>query len=147
MEGFPCYFSEFKEAGAKLGLHTDSVGLIDFYESLAIFPRVNAALYQTLDELLHVNKPENGLAVSALEMELFKEARLLIKQLRHGDECDYKGQALLEEDFFLANSDKLIFAMKEFKADLATENLYKRANPLLVSKLDITVSPQAPLTS
>ena len=47
---------------------------------------------------------------------------------------------MIEEDFYLANSEKLIFAMKEFKADLASENLYKRANPLLVSKLDITVS-------
>lgn len=47
---------------------------------------------------------------------------------------------MIEEDFFLANSEKLIFAMKEFKADLSIDNLYKRANPLLVSKLDITVS-------
>lgn len=30
--------------------------------------------------------------------------------------------------------------MKEFKADLAPENLYKKANPILASKLDITVS-------
>ena len=49
-----------------------------------------------------------------------------------------KGQNLIEEDFFLANSDKLIFTMKEFKAEMDPVNLYKKANPLVVSKLDIT---------
>ena len=43
-EGNPAYFSELKESGTKLGLHTDSVGLLDFYESFSIFPRVNAAM-------------------------------------------------------------------------------------------------------
>jgi len=68
------------------------VGLLDFYESLSIFPKVNAALHQTFDELVHVNKPENGLATSALEMELYKEARLIIKQIRHVDsKVNYRG--------------------------------------------------------
>ena len=31
---------------------------------------------------------------------------------------DIAGQSLVEEDFYMANSDKLIFAMKEFKADM-----------------------------
>lgn len=44
---------------------------------------------------------------------------------------------LIEEDFYLGNSDNLVFAMKEFKSDLDPDNLYKRANPLVVSKLDI----------
>lgn len=92
MEGYPAYFSEMKEAGSNLGLHTSSVGLLDFYESLSIYPRINAALYQTFEELINVNKPENGLATSALEMELYKEARLIIKQLRHtADNSDYRG--------------------------------------------------------
>jgi hypothetical protein len=42
----------------------------------------------------------------------------------NGHDNEQKGQSLIEEDFFFANSDKLIFAMKEFKADLAPENLY-----------------------
>ena len=48
-----------------------------------------------------------------------------------------KGQNLIEEDFYLANSDKILFAMKEFKAEMDPTNLYKTANPLVVSKLDI----------
>ena len=47
---------------------------------------------------------------------------------------------MIEEDFYLANSDKLIFAMKEFKADMEPSQMYKRANPVVMSKLDIKVS-------
>ena len=50
------------------------------------------------------------------------------------------GQSLIEDDFYLANADKLIFAMKEFKADMEPSQLYKRANPVVMSKLDIKVS-------
>jgi len=114
--------------------------LFDFYESLGIFPKVNAALHQSLEELINVNKPENGMATSALELELYSEARLVLRKIRqtyenaHVGQC--RGQALIEEDFFFANSDKLIFEMKEFKAGVAPENLYKYGNPLVLSKLD-----------
>ena len=60
-------------------------------------------------------------------------------QIHHNGDQDVtvKGQNLLEEDFYLANSDKMLFAMKQFKADMDPINLYKRADPLVVSKLDI----------
>jgi hypothetical protein len=73
LEGYPNPFSQNKEFGSTLGLHNDS--LLDFYESLSILPKVSAALYQAFMELIQVNKPETGLAISALEMELFKEGR------------------------------------------------------------------------
>ena len=44
---------------------------------------------------------------------------------------------MIEEDFFLANSDKITFAMKQFKMEMDPVNLYKKADPLVVSKLDI----------
>ena len=53
------------------------------------------------------------------------------------EDTQLKSQLLIEEDFFLGHPDKLVFAMKEFLADLEPDNLYKQANPLLVSKLDI----------
>lgn len=34
LEGYPSFFANFKEQGAKLGLHTEYVGILDFYESL-----------------------------------------------------------------------------------------------------------------
>jgi len=36
---------------------------------------------------------------------------------KNGNDRESKGLSLLEEDFYLDNSDKLLFAMKEFKAD------------------------------
>ena len=37
----------------------------------------------------------------------------------------------------MANSDKVLFMMKEFKAEMDPVNLYKAADPLVVSKLDV----------
>jgi hypothetical protein len=82
LEGYPAFFSNVKEQGAKLGLHTEKVGLFDFYDSLSIVPKINAALFQAFVELVKVNKPENGLAFSVLEQELYKEARLIVKNMR-----------------------------------------------------------------
>ena len=59
---------------------------------------------------------------------------------RNGQMSDIAGQSLIEEDFYLASTDKLLFAMKEFKADMDPSMIYKRANPVVMSKLDIKVS-------
>lgn len=45
IEGYPAYFSDYLDPGAKLGLHTENIGLTDFFESLAIVPKINAALF------------------------------------------------------------------------------------------------------
>ena len=122
-EGYPSFFSEKKMEGAALGLHTENIGICDFYESLAITPKVNAAMYQAFENLKGTMAPENGFAASCLELCMIREARAEIKKLQILLESDYQlcdvpGQNLIEEDFYLANSDKLIFAMKEFKADM-----------------------------
>lgn len=144
-EGYPSYFSERKLGGAALGLHTENIGICDFYESLAITPKVNAALYQAFESIKGAMTPENGFAASCLELCLIREARAEIKKLQIVFESDYQvcdlpGQNLIEEDFYLANSDKLIFAMKEFKADMEPSQMYTRANPVVMSKLDVQVS-------
>ena len=86
-------------------------------------------------------KPENGLAISIIELLLVREARLKLGEqidahYSGGIEEGPKGQKMLEEDFYMANSDKLVFAMKDFKAQMDPVNLYKTADPLVVSKLD-----------
>ena len=45
LEGYPSYFTGEKFQGATLGLHMDQVGLLDFFESLAIVPKINASLF------------------------------------------------------------------------------------------------------
>ena len=47
------------------------------------------------------------------------------------------GQNHIEDDFYMASSDKLLFTMKEFKAEMDPTNLYKTADPLVVSKLSL----------
>ena len=49
----------------------------------------------------------------------------------------YKTAGLLEEDFYLSSSDKLVFLMRDFKSELNPDIIAKCANPLLVGKLDI----------
>ena len=43
-----------------------------------------------------------------------------------------KGAHHLEEEFFLGNSDKLVFAMREFAAEMHPDVMYERANPIVV---------------
>ena len=59
-----------------MGLHSDEVGLLDFYESLTIIPKVNASLFQAFAELKDALKPENCLAESLLELFMLQEANL-----------------------------------------------------------------------
>lgn len=44
----------------------------------------------------------------------------------------------IEEDFYLGSSDKLVYLMKEFKADMHPDNISTKANPILVAKLELS---------
>ena len=76
MEGYPTYFIGEKYLGSTMGLHCGNVGLLDFYESLTIVPKIYACLHQAFEQTVDALKPENGLATSILELCLLKEARL-----------------------------------------------------------------------
>ena len=117
------------------------MGLTDFYESLCAVTRIHAACEQAAAELAYVFTPENGMAASCLEQALLEEGRARWRELRqrfddggHPTRLDHSTR--LEEDFYLASSDKLVFLMRDFKHDLHPERIGE-ANPLLVSKLDI----------
>lgn len=72
---------------------------------------------------------------------MLAQARGNLKDLRRQDEEGahgfIKSTNRLQEDFYLSSSDKLMFLMREFKGELHPDNIATRANPLLVSKLDI----------
>ena len=55
-----------------------------------------------------------------------------------GQDTEVQGLNHFEDDFYLGNSDKVFFTMREFKAEAAPENLYRSADPLVISKLDIS---------
>jgi hypothetical protein len=67
------------------GTQSMRVGILDFFDSLATFSRVEASIQQSLYELIKVHMPENGMAISALERALVLEARARIKSLMSGD--------------------------------------------------------------
>lgn len=52
--------------------------MLDFYESLSIVPKINAAIFQAFESLEDSLKPENGLAASILELCMLREVRLLL---------------------------------------------------------------------
>lgn len=108
--------------------------------------KLNASLHQSFEDLEKETFPENGLAVACLEVCMLKKARIVLKENRRrlnegGFDPDYlKGQDLFEEDFYLGNSDKLIYTIKQFHYEASEPNLYKYSNPLVMSKLDTMVS-------
>ena len=142
IEGYPWFFTGLERSGSSVGQQTGGAGLTDFLESLCAITRVHAACEQAFAELSHVHRPENGLASSCLERAMLREARGRLKVLRQQMEEGRPGRTQsinrLEEDFYLSSSDKLVFLMREFKAELHPDQIGRRANPLLVSKLRVS---------
>ena len=67
--------------------------------------------------------------MSLLELCLMREARLKLLEQRqiheNGDQdVEVKGLNTLEDEFYLGNSDKIVYTMKEFKAEMDPDNLY-----------------------
>jgi hypothetical protein len=58
------------------------MGPTDFYESLSVITRINAALVQASEELHSTFKPENGQFSASLDRALINSACGLLKQLR-----------------------------------------------------------------
>ena len=52
-----------------------------------------------------------------------------------GPQCQSQALALLEDDTYFSSSDKLVFLMRELKADFHPDRIATWANPLLVAKL------------
>ncbi len=80
---------------------------------MSVISKFNAALSQTFAELEKETLPENGFAVSCLELCMYRKANILMQKRRSVvtdgvDLEDLKGQSLFEEDFYFGCSDKLI---------------------------------------
>lgn len=67
-----------------MGLHCDQIGMLDFYESMTVVPKFNAALQQAYTQTIDALKPENGLATSILELSLLKESRIKLLKIIEG---------------------------------------------------------------
>ena len=73
---------------------------------------------------------------------MLAEARGRLRVLRSQEEEGVhnltKAANRIEEDFYLSSSDKLVFLMREFKAELNPDTIHKTASPLLVGKLAVS---------
>lgn len=143
IEGYPWFHQRLNvDEDLSAGLHTKAAGLTDFFDSLCCITRINAACEQAYSELSTVHHPENGVAASALESCMLLEARGCFKVLRSelsdGSYSSSEAQGYLEEDFFLASSDKLVYLMRELTAGFHPERIAQVANPLHVAKLAVS---------
>jgi hypothetical protein len=81
VEGFPRPFAKIPLLQPQ-GQHIPECGVQDFFDSLSMVTRFNAAIVQSLDELERETFPENGFAATCLEVCFLKKARMTLKQQR-----------------------------------------------------------------
>jgi len=76
VEGYPVKFRREDRGPKKMGLHTNDAGLTDFFDSMTYLSKFNAALCQSFSELEKESLPENGFAVSCLELCMYRKAKI-----------------------------------------------------------------------
>jgi len=117
---------------------SESIGVLDFYESLHAVPRIVSSIHQAVSELNEVHKPDNGLMTAALELCTMRTLRQQLKLTFDDDGTTTprpKGIHRIEDDEILGNSDKMLFYSKELEA--SAEDVEAAHNPFIVSKLDL----------
>lgn len=115
VEGYPLKLELPNESFASMGQHTPDCNLTEFFESYQVVSKFNASLEQAFADLEKETTPENGFAVTCIQVCMLKKARLVLRQRKQimadgGKDPDHlKGQDLFEEDFYLGNCDKLVY--------------------------------------
>ena len=77
-EGYPCFMNDMegKEHNTmKLSRNSQSVGILDFYESLSIISKFWVVMRTGFRELMDTHKPESGLMAGLLEVSFVKNAQ------------------------------------------------------------------------
>ena len=112
--------------------------MLDFYESLAVMPRVLSSVQRVFTELAEVHRPDNGLLMACLELSSIKALAALL-QTTLSEDGKYtqraKGAEYIEDDEILGTSDKMLFYTKELESSAEDESTAH--NPFVVGKLDM----------
>lgn len=112
--------------------------MLDFYESLAVMPRVLSSVQRVFTELAEVHRPDNGLLMACLELSSIKSLAALL-QTTLSEDGKYthraKGTEYIEDDEILGTSDKMLFYTKELESSAEDESTAH--NPFVVGKLDM----------
>lgn len=112
--------------------------MLDFYESLAVMPRVLSSVQRVFAELVEAHRPDNGLLMTCLELSSIKALAALL-QTTLSEDGQYtqraKGTEYIEDDEILGTSDKMLFYTKELESSAEDESTAH--NPFVVGKLDM----------
>ena len=141
-EGYPIFLYEtaVKEQNKVKLVHTGKkVGILDFYDSLSILPRIVAALTHSCNEIRDVHQPDNGFMSAAMDLVSlqFIQAELVALRSEQRGELVTSSRDLqmLEDDAIVGNSDKMLFHIKELIASIEDPNMEQ--NPYVMTKLDM----------
>jgi len=118
--------------------HSEAIGLLDFYESLGIMPKVVASVQGAVIELNACHRPDNGLLTTALERSTYKLLLAELKAVKAEDSLHSpkrSGMEYLDDDSILGNPDKMLYFSKELAA--SAEDPAMAQNPFVVGKLDM----------
>ena len=139
-EGYPrfLYHNAQRENRVRFTPQSQSIGLLDFYESLQVMPRCLSAIKGAVRGLLDCHKPDNGLLSTALEKCSYDLLLAELKTVQGEDGLVLdrpRGMDLLDDDSVVGNPDKVLFFTKELAA--SAEDPAKAQNPFVIGKLDI----------
>lgn len=139
-EGYPLLFAN--NATQKTSFRfcdiSDTVGVLDFYESLSIMPKVIASIERAVREIQEVHRPDNGLQASALEYAALQVLLADFKVVKEGENGMFEqsaGYNHLSDDFVVGNPDKMLFFTKELAA--CANDKRQAQNPFVMGKLDV----------
>ena len=118
---------------------SNSIGILDFYESMHVIIRIIAAMKGAFNELNEAHRPDNGLTAAALELSTYEyimaELKAVKGEVAGGVVDPPKGIGYIEDDSILGNSDKMLFYTKELIA--SAEDEQASHNPYVLTKLNL----------
>lgn len=119
------------------------MGILDFYESLSVLPKLVSAMQGASQELLNVHKPDNGFMEAAMDVVTYRFILSELKVVRAEERGEVGAQSkvldVLQDSSILGNPDMMLFLTKELVATIEDPEMAQ--NPLAMTKLDLdTVS-------
>lgn len=117
----------------------ETIGVLDFYESLGCIHWLQNMLDQCMKELIEVHKPINNYRLAALEVRLLDKALSKfsdVKDQENNNVFEYEGKAYIEDEVLVGNPEIMRYLMKEVSASLNSGDP-KYINPFLIGKLDL----------
>jgi hypothetical protein len=139
-EGYPQHLSHnsSQQDGFKYTEKSESIGVLDFYESLQTMPRVCASIERAIRDIQDVHRPDNGLTATALEIATLNYLIAELKLVKDGETGVFDrpaGMEHLSDDSIVGNADKMLFYTKELAA--CAHDPRQAQNPFVVGKLDV----------